>query len=244
MTVAHLAPPRPAPTLASAIVTVRARGLRVSTARRMILEALFAAEGPVSAETLEFVTCESAAPSRPWRPHGSTLRARSSRPSWATGRGSPTSRSSVCAPRARPQERWRDAPKHIIITTTERRIALPRAIDRSALVLVLVAGLVHVRMRVHEIAVAVLVLVLGVLVVVRGVGVRVRHIAVAVLMGVRMVVRVLVLRHPRSLSRLRATIPRRRASGRAARWAQPEQRELLVTDRESRRDVHARPQIP
>jgi Fur family transcriptional regulator, ferric uptake regulator len=52
MTVAHLAPPHPAPTLASAITALRARGLRVSTARRLILEALFAADVPVTAETL------------------------------------------------------------------------------------------------------------------------------------------------------------------------------------------------
>jgi Fur family ferric uptake transcriptional regulator len=52
MTIAHLAPPRPAPTLVSAIAAVRARGLRVSTTRRLILEALYAAEGPVTADTL------------------------------------------------------------------------------------------------------------------------------------------------------------------------------------------------
>ncbi|HWT21973.1 MAG TPA: transcriptional repressor [Solirubrobacteraceae bacterium] len=52
MTVAQLALPRPAGTLASAIAQVRARGLRVSTPRRLILEALFDADGPVTAETL------------------------------------------------------------------------------------------------------------------------------------------------------------------------------------------------
>jgi Fur family ferric uptake transcriptional regulator len=52
MTVAHLAPRKAAPTLASAIGAVRARGLRVSTTRRLILEALFATERPVTAETL------------------------------------------------------------------------------------------------------------------------------------------------------------------------------------------------
>ena len=52
MTVAHFTPAGPAPTLASAIGAIRARGLRVSSIRRQILEELFAQEGPVSAETL------------------------------------------------------------------------------------------------------------------------------------------------------------------------------------------------
>ena len=52
MTVAHFTPAGPVPTLASAIGAVRASGLRVSTTRRLILEALFAQEGPVSAEAL------------------------------------------------------------------------------------------------------------------------------------------------------------------------------------------------
>jgi Fur family transcriptional regulator, ferric uptake regulator len=52
MTVARMARMHPAPTLASAITAVRARGLRVSTARRLILEALFAADVPITAETL------------------------------------------------------------------------------------------------------------------------------------------------------------------------------------------------
>jgi Fur family transcriptional regulator, ferric uptake regulator len=38
--------------LASAIAALRARGLRVSAARRLILEALYAAEGPVSADDI------------------------------------------------------------------------------------------------------------------------------------------------------------------------------------------------
>lgn len=38
--------------LNDAIAALRARGLRVSTARRLLLEALFAAEGPVAAELL------------------------------------------------------------------------------------------------------------------------------------------------------------------------------------------------
>ena len=44
------APPAlPAPDVASALAAVRAGGLRVSSARRLLVEALFAAEGPVSA---------------------------------------------------------------------------------------------------------------------------------------------------------------------------------------------------
>jgi Fur family ferric uptake transcriptional regulator len=52
MTIAQLAPAGPAPTLASAIGTIRARGLRISTTRRLILEALFEQRGPISAEEL------------------------------------------------------------------------------------------------------------------------------------------------------------------------------------------------
>jgi Fur family transcriptional regulator, ferric uptake regulator len=52
MTVAHLVPPGPAPTLASALGAIRARGLRVSTTRRQILEELFAEDRPLSAEAL------------------------------------------------------------------------------------------------------------------------------------------------------------------------------------------------
>jgi Fur family transcriptional regulator, ferric uptake regulator len=52
MTIAPLAPARPAPTLASAIGAVRAQGLRISATRRHILAALYAGEGPLSAETL------------------------------------------------------------------------------------------------------------------------------------------------------------------------------------------------
>jgi Fur family ferric uptake transcriptional regulator len=36
----------------AAITTLRVRGLRVSSARRLVLEALFAAEGPVTAEAI------------------------------------------------------------------------------------------------------------------------------------------------------------------------------------------------
>ncbi len=50
MTVSHHAVPVPLPSLAAALGTLRARGLRISSARRILLEALFAAEGPVTAE--------------------------------------------------------------------------------------------------------------------------------------------------------------------------------------------------
>src|SRR5688572_7081729 len=52
MTLTHLAPPTRAPGLAAALGTLRSRGLRISTARRLALEALYAAEEPISAETL------------------------------------------------------------------------------------------------------------------------------------------------------------------------------------------------
>ena len=52
MTVAHLAPALRAPSLASALGALRARGMRVSTARRQVLAELYTAEGPVSAEAL------------------------------------------------------------------------------------------------------------------------------------------------------------------------------------------------
>jgi Fur family ferric uptake transcriptional regulator len=52
MTVAHLIPAAPAPSLASAVGAIRAHGLRVSTIRRQILEELFAQDEPVSAEEL------------------------------------------------------------------------------------------------------------------------------------------------------------------------------------------------
>jgi Fur family transcriptional regulator, ferric uptake regulator len=52
MTVAHHTPPLAAPNVSAALGALRARGLRVSAARRLVLEALYAAEGPISAETL------------------------------------------------------------------------------------------------------------------------------------------------------------------------------------------------
>ena len=50
MTVCHHAAPLPVPSLSAALGTLRARGLRVSTARRLVLEALFAAERPITAD--------------------------------------------------------------------------------------------------------------------------------------------------------------------------------------------------
>ncbi len=52
MTVASLTPPLSFTTLEEAIAAVRQGGKRLSTARRLVLEALFAAEGPVSAAHL------------------------------------------------------------------------------------------------------------------------------------------------------------------------------------------------
>lgn len=52
MSYSHCAEPLPLPTPMAALGTLRARGLRISTARRQVVDALFAAEGPVSAEAL------------------------------------------------------------------------------------------------------------------------------------------------------------------------------------------------
>ena len=52
MTTITASPAVAAETVAAAIATVRAHGLRVSTSRRMVLEALFRAEAPVSAERI------------------------------------------------------------------------------------------------------------------------------------------------------------------------------------------------
>jgi Fur family ferric uptake transcriptional regulator len=52
MTVAHRSEALPAPSLTAAVVALRARGMRVSTSRRALLEQLFAADGPLSADTL------------------------------------------------------------------------------------------------------------------------------------------------------------------------------------------------
>jgi Fur family transcriptional regulator, ferric uptake regulator len=52
MTRSHIAPPAGAPNLPAAITTLRARGLRLSSARRLVLEALFRAGGPITAEAI------------------------------------------------------------------------------------------------------------------------------------------------------------------------------------------------
>ena len=50
MTVSHLSTPVPAASVTSAVEALRERGVRVSAARRLVLEALFAARGPITAE--------------------------------------------------------------------------------------------------------------------------------------------------------------------------------------------------
>jgi Fur family ferric uptake transcriptional regulator len=50
MTVSPDVPPLVVASLADAVTALRERGLRLSTSRRLVLEALFAADGPVSAE--------------------------------------------------------------------------------------------------------------------------------------------------------------------------------------------------
>jgi Fur family transcriptional regulator, ferric uptake regulator len=52
VTVAHHSRPIVARSLAAAVTGLRARGLRISAARRLVLEALFAADGPVTAEAI------------------------------------------------------------------------------------------------------------------------------------------------------------------------------------------------
>ncbi len=52
MTLAPDAPPLDCHNLADAVTALRERGLRLSTSRRLVLEALFAADGPVSAELI------------------------------------------------------------------------------------------------------------------------------------------------------------------------------------------------
>ena len=52
MTVPHLIPAMEASTAPAAFAAVRAHGLRLSSARRLLLQALFAAERPLSAEEL------------------------------------------------------------------------------------------------------------------------------------------------------------------------------------------------
>ena len=50
MTLPRLGPSHPVDSVEAAVEAMRTRGLRVSAARRLVLEALFAADGPVSAE--------------------------------------------------------------------------------------------------------------------------------------------------------------------------------------------------
>jgi Fur family ferric uptake transcriptional regulator len=52
MTIPHLAPAVDAPSAAAAASALRSHGLRVSSARRLVLEALFAAARPLTAEEL------------------------------------------------------------------------------------------------------------------------------------------------------------------------------------------------
>jgi Fur family ferric uptake transcriptional regulator len=52
MTSSRIATPLVTGSLSAALTAVRARGLRVSVARRQVIEALFAADAPVSAEEL------------------------------------------------------------------------------------------------------------------------------------------------------------------------------------------------
>jgi Fur family ferric uptake transcriptional regulator len=52
MTVPHLTPAVQAPTVAAAVGALRHRGLRLSAARRLVLEALFAADRPITADEI------------------------------------------------------------------------------------------------------------------------------------------------------------------------------------------------
>jgi Fur family ferric uptake transcriptional regulator len=52
VTLAHPGPTLPAPDLDSAVAALRDRGLRVSSARRLVLEALFGSREPLSAERI------------------------------------------------------------------------------------------------------------------------------------------------------------------------------------------------
>jgi Fur family ferric uptake transcriptional regulator len=52
MTVSHTGPALATATLGDALGTLRANGLRLSSARRVLLEALFAADEPLSAERI------------------------------------------------------------------------------------------------------------------------------------------------------------------------------------------------
>jgi Fur family ferric uptake transcriptional regulator len=52
LTVPHRTPPLAAQSVESAVDLLRTRGLRVSSARRLVIEALFAAERPITAEEI------------------------------------------------------------------------------------------------------------------------------------------------------------------------------------------------
>lgn len=52
MTAPHTGPPLAAPDMDAAVEALRSHGLRVSAARRLVLESLFAAEGPIPAERI------------------------------------------------------------------------------------------------------------------------------------------------------------------------------------------------
>jgi Fur family transcriptional regulator, ferric uptake regulator len=52
VTAPHTGPPLVAPDMDAAVEALRSRGLRVSAARRLVLESLFAAEGPIPAERI------------------------------------------------------------------------------------------------------------------------------------------------------------------------------------------------
>jgi Fur family transcriptional regulator, ferric uptake regulator len=52
MTIPHTTRPLAAASVPAALTTLRSRGMRVSSARRLVLEALFAADGPVRAEAI------------------------------------------------------------------------------------------------------------------------------------------------------------------------------------------------
>ena len=52
MTAPHTGPSLEAPDVESAVDALRARGMRISSARRLVLEALYAADAPISAEQI------------------------------------------------------------------------------------------------------------------------------------------------------------------------------------------------
>jgi Fur family transcriptional regulator, ferric uptake regulator len=52
MTATHTGPSLAAPDVETAVEVLRSRGLRISSARRLVLEALYGAEAPISAEQI------------------------------------------------------------------------------------------------------------------------------------------------------------------------------------------------